>query len=122
MRRIVYRAIIGASLLSACDIQQENDPQLAIQAGIASESYARKDGVDFSEYSLTWITELENGNMQIVDRSQTDPGIEKTRADLKGKKYWETCYGVSKEMVLGAMYCYYLEYDTFKLLATFRTK
>ncbi len=80
MRRIVYWALIGAVMLSACNIQQENDPQLAIQAGIASESYARKDGVDFSEYSLTWITELENGNMQIVDRSQTDPGIEKIKA------------------------------------------
>jgi len=122
LKLITYFIMAAVLMLSACGTQSQSDFQPAIRAGIASETYARKDGVNFNEYSLTWITELENGNMQIVDRSQTDPGIEKIRSDLKGKKYWEACYGVSKEMVFGAMYCYYIEHDSFELLATFRTK
>ncbi len=122
MRHMIYWAIAGASILSACDTRSENDLQPAIQAGIASVSYAREDDVDFSVYSLTWITELANGEMQIVDRSQTSPLVEEIRADLKGKKYWEACYGISKQGVLGAMYCYYLDYNTFERLATYQTK
>jgi hypothetical protein len=122
MKSIASWVIASASILSACDTRSENDLQPAIQAGMTSVSYARADNVDFSVYSLTWITELADGQMQIVDRSQTSPIVEKIRTDLKGKKYWEACYGVSKEWVIGAMHCYYLDYNTFDLLATYRTK
>jgi hypothetical protein len=122
VKKIAYWVIAGGFGLSACDSRPENKMQPAIQAGIASVSYARKDGVDFNVFSLTWITELANGEMQIVDSSQTTPLIEEIRADLRGKKYWEACYGVIEELVLGGMYCYYMDYNTFDLLATYRTK
>ncbi|TXI47417.1 MAG: hypothetical protein E6Q50_14110 [Lysobacter sp.] len=122
MRRIAYLIIFIASILSACDSRREKDLQPAIQAGIESLSHARADNVDMKVYSISWITELSDGQLRIVDRSQTSPSVEKNRTDLKGKKYWEVCYGISKEWVVGATYCYYLDYNTFDLLATYRTK
>ena len=91
---------------------------------MASVSYAREDGVDFQVYSLSSVTELGfgYGQMTVADRSQTTPFIEKVRASLKHKKYLEACYGVAKEGTVGAMYCYYLDYKSFDLLTTYRTK
>ena len=119
---IAYGLIACAVTLSACNTQAEDDQQPAIQAGMASVSYAREDGVDFRAYSLSSVTELGYGQMTVADRSQTTPFIEKVRASLKHKKYWEACYGVAKEGTVGAMYCYYLDYKSFDLLTTYRTK
>lgn len=122
MKTITFGLVMCATVLCACDTKVDNIQQPAIQAGIASISHAKADEVDFRVFSIASILQHRNGEMAYVEKSMTSPFIEEIRTSLRGKRYWEVCYGVTEEGVLGAIYCYCLDYESLKLLTTYRMK
>lgn len=106
----------------ACTNEMDSSKLSAAVAATSSVKFAKKDGVDFDKFSLHSVRRLSYGYQGVVDQFETSPHIEKVRGVLKDKKYWEACYSVISEEVLGSIYCYYLDEKSFELLTTYRTK
>lgn len=94
----------------------------AMAAATSSLRFAKKDGIDLDVFSLHSVRRLRYGYMGAAGPSMTSPQIERVRAVLKDKHYWETCYGVASEETLGTTYCFYLDEKTFDLLTVYRIK
>ena len=94
----------------------------AVAAATSSLGFAQKDGIDLDVFSLYSVRRLRYGSLGVAGPSMTSPHIERVRAVLKDKHYWETCYGVTSEETLGATYCFHLDEKTFELLTVYRMK
>lgn len=83
---------------------------------------AKANSVDFTQYSLQSVQLLRDGQMGTIGDFESDEYISSIRKKLKGKKYWEACYMVTVDMVVGAKYCYYFEDSTLNYLLTYSVK
>jgi hypothetical protein len=117
---ILFVSIATISSCAAGDSERLVMP--AVVAAEASIGFARSDGVDLSAYSLSSINMMAFGEQKVVAQSVTSPHIERVRAALRDKIYWEACYSILSPEVVSATYCYYLEKSTLKLLTVYRTK
>lgn len=94
----------------------------AAAAAMSSLRFAEKDGIDLDVFSLYSVRRLNYGRLGVADPPMTSPHIERVRDVLKDKHYWEACYGVTSEEMVGATYCFYLDEKTFDLLTVYRMK
>lgn len=65
---------------------------------------------------------LGYGDQALVDQSANSAHIKKVRFALKNKNYWEVCYEILSDEVVGATYCYYHDELTYELLTVYRSK
>jgi hypothetical protein len=122
MRFFLGIALIVWTLIG-CDKARDEPKQRAIDAAVRSLEFAKKDAVDFSSYSITSIVRMRDGRQSIVRVNDEMSGFDKAVYEkLRGKKYWEVCYTVSSDLVLGAIYCYYFDDSDLKYIAEFRVK
>ncbi len=94
----------------------------AMAAAASSLHFAQKDGIDLDVFSLYSVRRLSYGHLGVAGPPMTSPHIERVRDVLKDKHYWEACYGVTSEEMVGATYCFYLDEKTFDLLTVYRMK
>lgn len=124
MKGMIGGVLIFAMWFCGCTSVSEADSQPAVRAAVKSVSYARADGVDMQIFSLRSISHHRDWKTTALGahRDQMNPGLEEKIASLKGKAYWEACYGVTEENILGGSYCYYLDSDSLSLLTALRMK
>lgn len=106
---ITFWTIYGALVCAGCKEDTGQKQQLVSMVTDKAFGQAKANSVDFSQYSLQSIQLLRDGQMGTISDSESDEYISSIRKRLKGKKYWEACYMVTADMVLGAKYCYYFE-------------
>ena len=87
-----------------------------------SVPHATEDRIDMTNYSVVSVELGVNGWNGVVDRNSKDPYDVEVVQKLKGKEYWEVCYGAYSPGLVGATYCYYLERSSFQFLAAYRMK
>lgn len=122
-RRFFLGIALVTCVLIGCDTARHEPKQRAVDAVVRSLEFAKKDSVDFSSYSITSVIRMRDGRQSMVKLNDEMTGFDKAVYEkLRGKKYWEVCYTVSADLVLGAIYCYYFDDSDLKYLATFRVK
>ena len=120
--------ILTISVVLVCAGCKEDTGQkkreVSIVSLVADKAFgqAKANSVDFSQYSLQSVQLLRDGQMGTISDSENDEYISSIRKRLKGKKYWEACYMVTADMVLGAKYCYYFEDGNLNYLVTYSVK
>jgi len=109
-------------LCTACEEEMaRKEHEVSIVANKAFD-LAKDNSVDFSQYSLQSVRLMRDGRMGAIDDFASDEYISSIKKKLKGRKYWEACYMVTDDMVLGAKYCYYFEESNLIHLATYSVK
>jgi hypothetical protein len=83
---------------------------------------AKTNSVDFSQYSLQSIQLLRDGQLGTIEDFASDEYISSIRKKLKGRKYWEACYMVTADVMIGAKYCFYFEDSNLNYLVTYSVK
>lgn len=111
-----------ALLCAGCKEDAGQKEQLVSMVADKAFGQAKANSVDFSQYSLQSVQLLRDGQMGTISDSESDEYISSIRKRLKGRKYWEACYMVAADMVLGAKYCYYFESSNLKYLVTYSVK
>lgn len=126
--KMIKCSLIGVVLMSlvcmGCMAQEAPNKEgfpivVAIEKSVA---FANRDRVDWSEYSVVSAAEYVNGETSLFDRNSKDPYDISVVQKLRGKEYWEICYGTIVPGLVGATYCYYLDKTDYKLLAVYGMK
>lgn len=117
--------ILKISIVLACvGCGNEKNLQGQVVSVVAGKAFdqAKANSVDFSQYSLQSIQLLRDGQLGTIGDSEGDEYISSFRKRLKGKKYWEACYMVVADRVVGAKYCYYFEDGSLNYMTTYSVK
>jgi hypothetical protein len=123
MKTEIVVVIVSMSLVcAACNEDKVVKKHVVSIVADKALVFAETDDVDIDQYSLQSVQLLRDGQMGTIDDSENDEYISSIRKNLKGKKYWEACYMVTADMVLGAKYCYYFEDPKLNHLTTYRVK
>lgn len=126
--RTIRFALMGFSLFSlACTgcMAHEAPAKNGFPIVVAIENsvaYAKRDGVDWTEYSVRSAELNTNGWNSVFDRESKNANDISVVQKLRGKQYWEICYGTIVPGLVGATYCYYLDRTDYKLLAVYGMK
>jgi hypothetical protein len=126
--KIIKYSLICAALISlvcmGCMAQEapKKDGFPVVVAIEHSIAHANENGVDWIEYSVRSAELNVNGGASIFDRNSKDPYDISVVQKLRGKEYWEICYGTIVSGMVGATYCYYLDRTDYKLLAAYGMK
>lgn len=119
---ITFLTISMALACVGCENEKGSQGQVvSVVAGKAFDQ-AKANSVDFSQYSLQSIQLLRDGQLGTIGDSEGDEYISSFRKKLKGKKYWEACYMVVSDMMVGAKYCYYFEDGSLNYMTTYSVK
>jgi hypothetical protein len=106
----------------AVPVGQEKGGMPIVVAAERSVVYANKDQVDGTGYMVKFAALSANGYTRAIDREATDEYQLSILRKLKGKRYWEVCYGASEPGMVGATYCYYLDSSSYELIADYKVK
>lgn len=119
---ITFLTISVVLVCAGCKEDTGQKQQLVSMVADKAFGQAKADSVDFSQYSLQSVQLLRDGQMGTISDSESDEYISSIRQKLKGNNYWEACYMVTADMVLGAKYCYYFEDSNLNYVVTYSVK
>ena len=119
---ITILTTLAVLMCAGCKEDKSRKEQKVSTVADKAFGLAKINSVDFSQYSLQSIQLLRDGQLGTIEDFASDAYISSIRKKLKGKKYWEACYMVTADVMIGAKYCYYFEDSNLNYLVTYSVK